>query len=243
MTVRRFCDLDGTIIFSRRHEINDRIVVEKRNGADMSFMFREVYEQLQALPREEFVPITNRTKQQYDRIQFFADGKLPCFALIDNGGILLKDGIEDEAWTKESMTMIAEDIELLIKLEPLLSKFGETRMQDGMILFIKQSDASAESDICECINEYDNLQMFKTSRKTYVCSAKLTKGSAVRRFRNRFPDDGAIAAGDSPSDLTMAEFVDRMFCSRSLEDDIIKKMRKCEIFDESELGIQVFQYM
>ena len=102
------CDLDNTIIFSHRHDIGDKIPVEKLNGKNQSYMTIAGYVSLQMKKRDEFIPLTTRRFDQYKRLSFFKDGRIPHYAMIDNGGVLLIDGNEDISWKTESLDLISK---------------------------------------------------------------------------------------------------------------------------------------
>ena len=88
-----FTDLDNTLIYSKKIDIEDKISVEIYDGDDNSFMSRYSYELLHRLNKSIlFVPVTTRTIIQYSRIEF---GILPRYSLCANGGVLLENGIQE----------------------------------------------------------------------------------------------------------------------------------------------------
>ena len=101
-------DLDNTLIYSYKHDIGDRKMnVEVYQGREISYVTEKTHERLKKImSRCLVVPTTTRTKEQYERI----DLKVGAFryALVCNGGILLRDGVSDSAWYEESRRLIAD---------------------------------------------------------------------------------------------------------------------------------------
>ena len=209
-----FCDLDNTIIFSHRKEIGEKVLVEMLRGKNQAYMTRRGYDLLQVIPRNAFIPVTSRREEQYRRISFFKDGTVPAYALIDNGGILLLNGERDTEWLEESYRIVGEDTDRLIKMQHFFSGVLETKLQDQLILFLKPGELADEVKACA---DGEGLMTFHHSDKMYVCSGKLTKGNAVRRFLARFPVGCVLAAGDSEIDESMIDAADRAFMSKDLE--------------------------
>ena len=65
-----------------------------------------------------FIPVTTRSPEQYTRMKYFYDVIKPKYAVVANGGIILKNGIELKAWSDISSTKIKEVISVrtMIKL-------------------------------------------------------------------------------------------------------------------------------
>lgn len=208
-----FCDLDGTIIFSHRFDIGERILVERFGGREQAYISKLGYERLQTFPRDRFIPLTSRTLAQYGRISFYKDGGCPRYALLDNGGILLVDNEPDGEWLRETKELIEPDRERLEELAGRFSDKAEIKWQDDMVLFVKASDSV---DI-RAYADQNGLLSFDHGSKLYVCSGKLTKGRAIRRFKKRFPVNRVTAAGDSGVDISMAREADEAYFSDVLE--------------------------
>ena len=98
-----YSDLDNTLIYSYKHEIGERRkCVEVYQGREISFMTEFTWRALKTLMEKLlFVPVTTRTLEQYQRIQLGIS--MPSYALVCNGGILLKDGEPDRCWYEESL--------------------------------------------------------------------------------------------------------------------------------------------
>ena len=62
-----FTDLDNTMIYSHHREIGKpKIVVEHLDGREQSFMTEFAYDFLLSADWLDIVPVTTRTKQQYE---------------------------------------------------------------------------------------------------------------------------------------------------------------------------------
>lgn len=214
MEKRIFADLDNTLIFSHRYDIGDRCLVEMLNGKEQAYMTKRGYEYLQRIDPQVLVPVTSRTLAQYQRVSLFADGRMPRFALIDNGGILLIDGEVDKEWLSETEALIKDDMDALKRYEEAFSDKAVIKWQDGMVLFLKSNEP------CELFSakaaEY-GLMIFSHFDKIYVCSRKLTKGNALRRFKARYPADFTVVAGDAETDLTMVPEADEAYLDIKLK--------------------------
>ena len=224
ITRRIFADLDNTVIFSHRHEIGERVLVERLNGKEQAYMTKRGYELLQTVSPEEFVPVTSRTIEQYQRIRFYSDGNMPKYALIDNGGILLIDGVPDREWLGETKRMIAGDMQAVKRVEEFFSKDAHVKWQDDMVLFLK-----TQLPFNEVATEAEKLglMVFNHLNKIYICSSKLSKGSAVKRFKERFTTDYSVVAGDSEVDVSMISEADKAYMALKLEGYEKYKDRVC----------------
>ena len=77
------------------------------------------------------------------------------------------------------------------------------------------------------------VDVFCNGTKVYVVPKKLSKGMAIRRFRQWVGADMIIAAGDSEFDISMLEEADIAFAAEAL----IEKFpdRKNFIFEEKDI--------
>ena len=237
--IRKFCDLDNTIIFSHRREIGDKVTVEYLNGKAQSFMPAEAYAELQRQGRNAIVPLTSRTKEQYGRIHMLKNGEPLKFALVDNGGILLIDGEEDTEWTRRTFDIVSKNFDAISEVKNMFENTLKTKMQDGLILFIKAEEETYLPRIRQAA-EGKELMFFHYSNKAYVCSAELTKGNAIKRFIKRFPTEYTVAAGDSPVDCSMADIVDKCILSKDLE-CVMEKKGKIEFMKNERIGLHLLE--
>lgn len=197
-----FSDLDGTLIFSaKRKQVGD-IVIERKNGEEISCVTAR---QAELFPRlRNVIPVTTRSIEQYKRIEFARFGFSPKYALCDNGGTLLVNGGRDAEWAEWSAEIFAECEGELSRFRELLERDPrrsfEVRLVDGLFLFTKSKEPPetlkylGNGELCEC---------FFTGEKVYVVPKKLSKGAAVKRLTGRLGLAEFAAAGDSLMDLPM----------------------------------------
>lgn len=214
-------DMDNTIIYSYKHDIGmEKRCAEIYQGREISFMTHKTEKMLKEIAKEILVvPTTTRTKEQYERIRLGLD-EIP-YALVCNGGILLKNGAEDEAWYQESLNMIQESNEELEKAERLLEADEdvcfEIRNIRGLFIFTK-SNRPEESvkKLSDKLNA-SLVDVFNNGVKVYVVPKKLTKGNAVSRLKALLNAEKVIAAGDSEFDISMLQCADMGIAPEELE--------------------------
>ncbi len=225
------CDLDHTLIYSYRHEIGEeKQCVEIYQDREVSFITKETKHLLEQIKeRVIFVPVTTRTKEQYQRIDL---GFSVNYALICNGGVLLVDGKEDREWYQQSMALIEDCREGLKKAEKLLEqdcfRNFEVRNIRNLFLFTKseqplKSIEWLKENLAHCADH--GLEILSNGNKIYVLPKRLQKGMAVRRLKKWLcmssaagqQVDYTIAAGDSLFDISMFREADRGFAPKDSE--------------------------
>lgn len=197
-----FSDLDGTLIFSaKRKQVGD-IVIERKDGAEISCVTAR---QAELFPRlDNVIPVTTRSIEQYRRIEFAKYGFAPKYALCDNGGTLLVNGGLDAEWTEWSSGIFAECEDELSRFRELLERDPrrsfEVRLVDRLFLFTK---SAKPPETLEYLGSGERCECFFTGEKVYVVPKKLNKGAAVKRLSKRLGLAEFAAAGDSLMDLPM----------------------------------------
>ena len=134
-------DLDNTLIYSYKHDIGpQKRNVELYQGREISCITEETYHLLQLVKNEMLiVPTTTRTLEQYQRIDL-GIGPFP-YALVCNGGVLLVNGVPDEAWYQDSLHLVSDSREEMNLAMELLEreprrKF-ELRYIEKLFIFTK----------------------------------------------------------------------------------------------------------
>lgn len=238
MVTRKFCDLDNTIIFSHRRKlIGEKTVVEYLNGIEQSFMLTDTYIELQKQGRSAFIPLTSRTLEQYSRISFFDDRCAPEYALIDNGGILLIDGVVDNVWLNKTLSIISDKHKEMMRLADDIKRFGSVKLQDDMILFLKPETDNVMDKIGYI---GDDFIKFDHGNKIYICPSELEKGNAIRRFVSEFGADLVISAGDSRVDISMADPSDLCILARDLK-EYVSDRSKIKFTDNEKIGMTLLK--
>lgn len=219
--IRLFCDLDHTLIYSHRIPIgSDKMVVEYLNGKEQSFMTQGTFEFLCKQNCVHLIPVTTRSKAQYERISVFRK-ELRCkYALICNGGILLVNGIEDPAWHSETLTLISPELPELQATKELVQHVSPSLLLHdvcGLFFYVKHDDPALFAEQIRQTASPKSIRILHDRHKVYCLPSMLNKGKAVERFAQRFGDTVSIAAGDSEFDIPMLTYADTRIVPPALE--------------------------
>lgn len=213
-------DLDNTLIYSWKHEIGaEKTCVEVYEGREISFMtdwssllLKKIREKVM------FVPVTTRTKEQYDRIDLQTG--IPDYALVCNGGVLLKSGKEVPEWYEESLQLTEKSRREFSCAKSCMEQDGnrifEVRNIRDLFLFTKSSKPYETVKRLKCSLDLTLMEIFSNGSKVYALPAGLDKGTAVRRFRDYIKADMVLAAGDSEFDFPMLKEADRAWAPEGL---------------------------
>ena len=218
-------DLDNTLIYSCRHEIGrEKTNVELYEGRQVSFM-TETSSLLLKKVREKtvFVPTTTRTREQYDRIDLKTG--VPDYALVCNGGVLLKQNEEVPEWYEESLWMIKESrgefLRAMDCMQEDQDRILEVRNIRDLFLFTKSSCPQRSEKRMRERLDLSLVNIFTYGSKVYVLPRGLDKGTAVRRFREYIKADRVIAAGDSAFDVPMLREADLAYAPERLKTEAL----------------------
>ena len=205
-------DLDNTIIFSYKHNIGeDKKNVELYEAREISFITRETERLLNEVNEKVLiVPTTTRTVEQYKRIDLGIG--VPKYALTCNGGVLLRDGIRDEEWYKESLDLVKDCEEELRKAVDFLEKDEnrtlDVRFIENLFVYTKSSEPEKTIEFLRENLDKKLVDVFNNGVKVYVVPKKLSKGMAINRFKKKIGEVKCIAAGDSEFDIFMLNEAD-----------------------------------
>ena len=200
-------DLDNTIIYSYKHDIGTKKrCVEIYQNRELSFVTERTYMILkQLMGKVLFVPTTTRTKEQYERIELGIG--MPEYALVCNGGVLLVNGKEDEEWYQQSLHLIEDCKKELDKAKHILETDDnvtyELRNIKELFWFTKSEKPLDSVNLLKSKLDTRKVDVISNGVKIYVVPKRLSKGYALKRFRQRVKADTVIAAGDSEFDLSM----------------------------------------
>lgn len=217
------CDLDGTIIYPRRHlgsrrrKRNSRVTseilcVEYHRRRPTSFVSRSSVSYLTALTKLAiFVPATTRTVEQYVRIRF--PWPTPRYAVCANGAHLLINGVPDPSWAATMRGCVAVSAiplpDMVARVRAMLSMSWPVTLKiaDQMFLYLLSSASwSPEPNwVSQLRQETQDCgwTVFQSGRKTYLMPHVLTKSAAVTELRQRLGMPRLLAAGDSLLDRNM----------------------------------------
>lgn len=116
-----------------------------------------------------FVPVTTRTVEQYQRIDL---GFLPNYALTCNGGVLLVNNREEDAWYRQSLELIRDCQSELLKAEAILKQDPyrnfEVRNIRGLFLFTKSTNPLLSADHLSTELNHEMVDVFSHMQKIYV---------------------------------------------------------------------------
>lgn len=205
-------DLDNTLIYSYHHDIGEhKRCAEIYQGREISFITDRTQDLLNEISQKILiVPTTTRTIEQYQRIDLGL-GEIP-YALVCNGGVLLRNGVEDEAWYRESLELIAVSIGELKRAEAMLeedeNRCFEVRNIKGLFLFTKSNQPEESVKILSQKLDTSLVDVFHNGIKVYVVPRSLSKGRAAVRLKEKLKADKVIAAGDSEFDISMLQCAD-----------------------------------
>lgn len=220
-------DLDNTLIYSYKHDIGaDKINVEIYEDREISFITNKTSKLLKdVVEKTIFVPTTTRTIEQYKRIDLGIG--IPKYALVCNGGILLKDGLEDNEWYMESLNMIKDSREELEKgiefLDNEKRRNFEVRFIRELFVFTKCEEPEQVVDELRQSLDRNKVDIFNNGAKVYIVPKKLNKGAAILRLKEKLGVEKTIAAGDSEFDVSMIEKSDYGIAPKGLEDKLNKE--------------------
>ncbi len=205
------CDMDNTLIHSRRLYRDGDVCVEMYEGREQSFMSPKAIQLLDKVAENQqidFLPVTTRSIAQFSRIT------LPSAiqtALVSNGTIMLNNGIADEKWQSQSLSQVESymsEMKSLCEKYAASGLFRTVKIVDGMFLFAARESRDGIYDVAaECAKE-TTLRLEVSGRKMYWFPPIADKGKALAKFRSMYEYDTVISAGDSSIDYPMLETAD-----------------------------------
>ena len=212
-------DLDNTMIYSHHRMVDaPKIVVEHLNGREQSFMTEFTYKFLSSSDWLRVIPITTRTEQQYKRIE--CASKLGFeYAIVCNGGKLLVNGVEDKEWTRQTHTIVQDKFEYLddaIQQLSNLCKDDLIHRPDDYIGYVKCNNPENVYEKLKCRLDSTKVNVQRDDRKVYIFINGISKGSAVKRLKDRFHFTTILAAGDNTMDVPMLNLADYAIVSNDI---------------------------
>lgn len=182
-------------------------------------MTERSYAYFTSMKDTEIIPVTTRTKAQYDRLSELTAKLGVRYAIICNGGILLENGEIDRQWLSETYELIgnaADELRKATEKMKSLSVREVHEIEDIMIYTVTDVPEAMKASITETLDT-QLVTVFSDNRKVYCIPSVINKGSAVRRFNARFGYCKNIAAGDGVQDIPMLEAADIPICAAENE--------------------------
>lgn len=221
-----FTDLDNTMIYSHHREIGKpKIVVEHLDGKEQSFMTEFAYDFLSSADWLEIIPVTTRTKHQYDRIECSEKLRFK-YAIICNGGKLLVDGKEDLEWSEETDDLVRDNYESLNQATEVLSELCHSEIlhrPERYMSYVKCSDPEGVYTEISKLVDLNKVNVQRDGRKVYLFANGISKGEAVKRFIRKGKDRTILSAGDNLMDVSMLNNSDFAFANKTITDLITCK--------------------
>jgi len=208
-------DLDRTLIYSKsfvNEEMKDIFPVERKDGEIVSYMSKATMSLLCLLSKKiTFIPVTSRSLEQFNRITFFKENLINKYAVVANGGILLKNNEIDMDWDKLIKAKMSETIaplELLIKLERFLKnpQVNSSRCCDNVFIYIVLKTNVIEEEYLKELEPFCEVYgygMVKNGRKIYIIPHFINKWEPLKYIMELEQESELITAGDSILDLPM----------------------------------------
>lgn len=217
-------DLDQTLIYSHKtfisKEIDEQIrPVERLDDRFISYMtHRALCKLSEVSKRVLFVPVTTRTKLQYQRINFLDYDITHQYAVTSNGGTIFSEGVEDKDWSQ----LVLEGRDNCLAARDLIDKFDEISHPSWVI---KDSGKLADNLFYYCLIEREkipvtelaafkiwasenNWELSVQGRKLYLVPLNVNKKAAIYYIQEKEGMSSVVAAGDSSLDLDMLKAAD-----------------------------------
>lgn len=205
-------DLDQTLIYSNRwiNGKEDKVkCIEIYNEKPLSFMLLDEIDELKKIDdKYNFIPVTTRTKLQYERINLPVT---PKYAVVANGATILIDGEVDKVWEAKIASQLDDSLstsEMRGKLSEMLELDGVLRLRDADGLFLYMI---TDVDVFDrsILKEYQGFvesglwSIHDQGKKVYFVPKAITKGSALNYLINMNSYEYIVSAGDSDLDESM----------------------------------------
>ncbi|MGF7234442.1 MAG: sucrose-6-phosphate hydrolase [Frankia sp.] len=210
------CDLDQTLIYSRRSfrldpalAEPDLTLVERLDGSPVTYMTRSGVDLLGRLAAVvPVVPVTTRTYAQYRRVDL---GLRPRYAVTTNGGQLLVDGVPDGDWATTVQDRLAATSRPLDEILTIAERLGAqdwvrlVRVADDLFIYLVAYERDGIPDLEAVARDLAaaGWTLSVQGRKVYLVPATLTKRSALAEVARRLGTSRIAAAGDSLLDRPM----------------------------------------
>jgi hypothetical protein len=221
MSVLVASDLDRTLIYSaaaRALGIDDEpvVCVEVHAGEPTSFIPGAAAAELAELAAcATFVPVTTRTREQYERVEIPA--LAVRYAVVANGGMLLVDGTPDAQWKRTVARELARSAplrEIWAHVAAACDPAFTVKLRNAADLFCYAvvRPAQLPAGFVAELAGWAAARGWRTSlqgRKLYWVPDGLRKGVAVAEVASRVGADLLLAAGDSLLDEDLLLAADR----------------------------------
>lgn len=212
-------DLDQTLIYSHRTLMGQERLeqirpVEWFDDRYISYMTQNALTKLKEISLKTFfVPVTTRTKVQYQRINLQQYGISHQYAVTSNGGTVFNGGVEDRDWRQHVLAgkdhcIAAND--LVKRFEEMAHPSwvieGSGKMADDLFYYClidREKIPLAELAAFKLWVNENNWELSVQGRKLYLVPNNVNKKVAIQYILEKEGLKNFIAAGDSLLDLEM----------------------------------------
>lgn len=215
-----FSDLDRTLIFSSKFNIDNNPCIEIYNGKEISFISKNIVNKVKEMQKSmSFIPVTTRTQEQYERIEFSKFGIVFPMAVVCNGGKILVDGrenLEYKAYIEELLHKSGSIEDVMHEFEKYDNIVGiiKTRVVENLFFY-----SVVDEDIfnVEYLNGFfshlnkNNWNYFINGRKIYYIPEGISKDQAIKFIADKLKDYKFVAMGDSLMDLPMLKVAEAAY--------------------------------
>jgi len=228
-------DLDQTLVFSPRAAAcgptRRARPVEVLDGDVISLLSADTEQGLVHLAQRGcWVPVTTRTRTQYERIDLPVRAR---YAVVASGGVVLLDGQPDHTWSRMVAATLAQQGSPLVSLRELFTGYRDRPwflwLKDADELFLVAAvdadhlGAEQQEEIAASCAAH-GWRAVHQGRKLYVLPGGLDKAYAVAHVAERVGHDlgtapTVFAAGDTLLDWKMLLAADRAWLPAGSELD------------------------
>lgn len=204
-------DLDRTLIYSERvlskYPSNvDYTVVEAVDDRSISFTSTAFFNWIRNREKGRDLKVvanTARSIREFIRVDIHKEFD---YAIVANGGIILKDGIPIEDWEEnidrnninKLMTHIIEDLSNMKCIN------YNSRVIDNSYLLTKTSNnEECTQELNQLVQKYKDISFMVQRNKVYIIPNEISKVNAIKWLSEYLGEEIVLAAGDSETDLDM----------------------------------------
>lgn len=204
-------DIDRTLLWSHKRIGDvplDRLVcLEVLDGRDWAYVTQPAWDALAALDPDDLVLCTTRTPAQVLRVKMPSFRRILCL----NGGVLLVDGVPDDAHARATEALVAQRrpmAEFSARVAHLVEAPHVRSLRDadgafGYFLLNGEPVEAAWVEELEAIAAADGWRLTHEQTKVYAMPDTLTKEAGLARMLEGTDDELVAAAGDSRLDEGM----------------------------------------
>lgn len=204
-------DLDNTLIYSYKYKSAGDVCIEYNKGKEQGFMTPYSFRLFDKIVnRVCFIPVTTRSIEQYNRINWPRDYK-PKYEVVANGGILFKDSVLCDWWYQIAKDEFNIYQKKLLQIQQNLISSGvcvRCRLVNQLYLYAHCKEDFGIEELIKYNWVDTDLNIVVSGKKIYFFPPHLNKGNALIKLKEKLNPETIIAAGDSIIDIPMLELAD-----------------------------------